>query len=96
MIRITQNGRVLCTTTSKFVLDDRERDDLMMDQDSIFTATKRKASYEATRSNVQARSEPARELTRSNKRALTALDRKLVVPQSPNSAISWGWGFFAN
>src|SRR5919197_2321623 len=85
MIRITQNGRVLCTTKPEFVLDDRiKRDDLIWRyQVSIFTATKRKASNEATRSNVQARSELALELTRGDKRALTALDRKLIVPQSP-------------
>ena len=94
MIRTTQNGRSLCTTTPEFVQDDRiKRDDpIRMDQGSIFTATRRKASYEGRRSNVQARSESARKLTRSNKREVTALDRKPVVPWSPNSAEKAGVG----
>jgi hypothetical protein len=68
-----------------------------MDQVSIVSATKRKASHEARRSNVQAHGDPARELMRGDKREITALDRKLVVPLFPNSAeLRWGRGFFAS
>jgi len=69
---------LLCTATLRLVLNDRNQDDLIkMDQGSIVSATKRKASPEASRSNVQACSKPARELTRSDKREITALDKKV-------------------
>ena len=94
MIRTIQNGRGLCTA-EKLVLNDRiNRDDLiMMGQVSISPATRRKASDEAGRLNVQARSKPARELTRSDKRVLTALDTNQSC-RSPHSAKRWGRGFF--
>jgi hypothetical protein len=63
-----------------------------MDQGSISIATKRQAFYEARRSNVQARSESARKLTRSDKREVTALDRKPVVPWSSTQQIKAGVG----
>jgi hypothetical protein len=98
MIRTTQNGR-MTRTTLRLVLDDRSNeDDLKMDQCSIAERPGQSFQGEAAPSpNVQARSKPARELTRSDKRAVTALDRKLVVPYSPNSAkLCWGRGFFVS
>ena len=83
-----QNGRVLRTTESEVVLDDRKRDDLpTMDQGSISYATRRKAFQEAMRSNVQARSEPAHKLTRGNKREITALDKKTRCAVVPSQQI---------
>ena len=81
MIYATQNGRVICTTL-RFVLDDRKKETIEYGwtNGSIFLATRRVISDEATRLNVQVRSLPARKLTHSNKRAVTALERKRVVP----------------
>jgi hypothetical protein len=105
MIALTENlchhsrqteWSLLCTATLGLVLDDRNEDDLIkMDHSSIVSATRRKASHEAPRSNVQACSKPARELTRGDKREVTALGRKLIVPQYPNSTNKgWARGFF--
>ena len=83
MICSTQNGRITRTTLS-LVLDDRSNeDDLKMGQCSIAERPGQRFLCEATTSpNLQARSQSAHELTRGDKRAVPALDRKLVVPPS--------------
>jgi len=94
MIHAIQNGRIICTTF-KFVLDDRKKETIeyRWTNGSISLATRRVNSYEATRSNVQVRSTPARELRHSDKRAVTALERKLDSAVVPELSGSWGRGF---
>jgi hypothetical protein len=81
MICPTQNGRIK-RTTFKLVLNDRRNidDPITMDHGSI-DLRPGQASIVKHQGPIYCRvASQARKLTRANERALTALDRKSVVP----------------
>src|ERR1700737_2921373 len=91
MICSTQNGRIK-RTTFKLVLHDRRNTDdpITMDQGSIAQRPGHASIVKQHGPIYQSVASQARKLTRANERALTALDRKSVVPRSPNSAAGVG------
>ena len=94
-----KKGRITCTRLALVLNDRRDKDDLFkMDQCSISGAThwakSREHSSEAKNPNAQARSEQAVELTRRDKRAVRALDRKPSTARPRTQQTNAGVGGF--